>query len=123
MARVQHHLAGLQGPHGNEHLWTLIKFAAGGEPMADMFAFRIDRGVTDSTSSFGGPPEARQDAHELAAHLTEVDQDTARAVLVGMTLRTLAYGVRGPLSGRQGPGRRRKAHRAAGTWDPVVDEH
>lgn len=95
LARVRHLLAGLPGPYGNEHLWTLIGFASGENPFTNVFAFLNACDVIDPASSFGGAPQAPQDAEELAARMAEVNQDAAFAVLVGMTSRTLAYRVRG----------------------------
>ena len=95
LTRIERLLAGLPGPYGNGHLWAWTRFADGEDPFPFVFAFLSDGGVIDSASSFGGPARAPQDGEELAACLTEVDQDTAFAVLVGMVSRTLAYGVRG----------------------------
>lgn len=132
LARVQHLLAGLPGPYGNEHLWTLIGFADGEDPFTGVFAFLADCGVIDWASSFGGPPQAPQDAEELALWLAEVDQDAALAVLVGMTSRTLAYGVRGryPVDKAQdvfeklimllGHGTRWWTNTDLGSWNPVT---
>jgi hypothetical protein len=95
LARVRHLLAGLPGPYGNEHLWTLIELAGGEDPSTDVFPFLSGCRVIDPASSFGGAPQAPQNADEVAACLAEVEQDTALTVLVGMTSRTLAYSTRG----------------------------
>jgi hypothetical protein len=95
LARIQHLLAGLPGPYGNEPLWTLTGFAGAEDPFTGVFAFLAHCGVIDSASSSGGPLQAPQDVEELAVRLEEVDQEVAFAVLVGMTSRTLAYRVPG----------------------------
>lgn len=132
LARVQHLLAGLPGPYGNEHLWTLIGFTGGEDPFPGVFAFLAGCGVIDSASSFGGPPQAPQNAEELAVRLAEVDQDAVLAILVGMTSRTLAYGVRGryPADKAQdvfeklitllGHGTRWWTNTDLGSWNPVT---
>jgi hypothetical protein len=132
LARVQHLLAGLPGRYGNEHLWTLIEFAGAENPLTDVFAFLVDSGVIDVASPYGGPPQAPQDADELARCLTEVDQDAALAVLAGMTSRTLAFGVRGryPVDKAQvvfekliallGHGTRWWTNTDLGSWNPVT---
>lgn len=132
LARVQHLLAGLPGPYGNEHLWTLIELAGGDNPLTDVFAFLVGSGVIDSAGPFGDPPRAPQDVDELATCLMKVDQDTALAVLVGMTSRTLAYGVRGryPVDKAQdvfekliallGNGIRWWTNTNLGSWTPVT---
>jgi len=110
----------------------LIGFADGEDPFTGVFAFLADCGVIDWASSFGGPPQAPQDAEELALWLAEVDQDAALAVLVGMTSRTLAYGVRGryPVDKAQdvfeklimllGHGTRWWTNTDLGSWNPVT---
>ncbi|WP_328852214.1 hypothetical protein OG994_03995 [Micromonospora globbae] len=132
LARVQHLLAGLPGPYGNAHLWTLIGFAGGEDLFTGVFAFLADCGVIDSARSFGGPPQAPQDAEELAVCLAQVDQDGALAVLVGMVSRTLAYGVRGryPVDKAQdvfeklitllGYGTRWWTNTDLGSWNPAT---
>ncbi|MFI7517041.1 hypothetical protein ACIBVK_26465 [Micromonospora echinofusca] len=95
LARLQHLLAGLPGPYGNEHLWTFIRLAGSENPSTDVFAFLIDCGVIDSASSLGNPRQAPQSVDELTACLAEVNQDMALAVLLGVTTRTLAYRAQG----------------------------
>ncbi|MFY1593201.1 hypothetical protein [Micromonospora sp. WMMD737] len=97
-----------------------------------MFATMADWGVIDSASAFGGPPQAPQDADELAACLAEVDREAAVAMLVGMTSRTLAYGLRGryPVDKARdvfeklitllGQGTRWWTNTDRGSWSPVT---
>ncbi|MER5338582.1 hypothetical protein [Micromonospora sp. NPDC002717] len=110
----------------------MIGLAGGEDPFAGVFAFLADCGVIDSASSFGGSPQAPQNAEELAVCLAEVDQDAALAVLRGMTSRTLAYGVRGryPVDKAQdvfeklitllGHGTRWWTNTDLGWWRPVI---
>lgn len=132
LTRIERLLAGLPGSYGNGHLWAWIRFADGEDPFAYVFTFLSDCGVIDSASSFGGPGQACQDGEELAACLTEVDQDAVFAVLVGMVSRTLAYGVRGryPVDKAQdvfenlitllGHGTRWWTNTDLGSWNPVT---
>ncbi|MFG2059567.1 hypothetical protein ACGFI9_36700 [Micromonospora sp. NPDC048930] len=132
LARLQHLLAGLPGPYGNEHLWTFIRFAGSENPFTDVFAFPIDCGVIDSASLFGNPRQAPQSVDELAACLAEVNQDMALAVLVELTTRTLAYRAQGryPVDKAQdvfkklitllGHGTRWWTNTDLGSWKPVT---
>lgn len=132
LARIAHLLAGLPGSYGNGHVWTSTGFAGGEDPFAGVFAFLADCGVIDPAGSSGGPPQAPQDAEELAMCLGEVDQDAALAVLVGTTSRTLAYGMRGrypadraqdvfgQLTALLGPGSRWWTNTDLGSWTPVT---
>jgi hypothetical protein len=95
LARIQQLLAGLPGPYGNEHLWTLIAYSDHEDPFADVHTFIADCRVIDSVSSGGRPPQAPQNAKQLAAVMDEVDRDAAVSVLVAMTSRTLAYRAAG----------------------------
>nr|WP_200209600.1 hypothetical protein [Micromonospora veneta] len=98
LARVQHLLAGLPGPYGNEHLWTLVDVLDGVDVFDRAFAFLLECAVVDSVSGSGCPPQAPQDAAQLRYRLSELDQDAALAVLVETASRTLAYGMKGRYS-------------------------
>ena len=95
LARIQHLLAGLPGPYGNEHLWTHIAYSDHEDPFADVHAFITDCGVVDSGGAGGRPSLAAQNAMALAGVMDEVGQDTAVSALVAISSRTLAYGSRG----------------------------
>nr|WP_230417207.1 hypothetical protein [Micromonospora tarapacensis] len=87
-------MAGLSGPYGNGHLWTLIRSTDASDPFPDAFAFLTGAAVLDAGGPAGAPPQAPQDAAQLSARMSEASQDVASALLIGMTSRTLAYGTR-----------------------------
>nr|WP_239542203.1 hypothetical protein [Micromonospora terminaliae] len=91
-------MAGLAGPYGNEHLWTFVDVLDGVEMFDKVFAFLGECGVVDSVSRFGSPPQAPQNAAQLHGRLSELDQETALAVLVGISSVTLAYQTKGRYS-------------------------
>jgi hypothetical protein len=96
LSRIAQLLAGLPGPYGNEHLWTLVHALDDGDDPADqVFAFLRDRGVIDSANRFGDAAQAPQNTVQLRPLLRQVDQREAIEVLVGMTSTTLAYRVAG----------------------------
>lgn len=98
LARVQHLLAGLPGPYGNERLWTLVDVLDGVDVFDRTFAFLQECAVLDSVSRFGRPPQGPQDAAQLHDRLSELDQEVALAVLVETTSETLAYRMKGRYS-------------------------
>src|SRR5262245_39819882 len=53
LARIQHLLAGLPGPYGNEHLWAFIAYSDHDDPFADVYAFIAGSGVVDSVGAGG----------------------------------------------------------------------
>jgi hypothetical protein len=96
LSRIEGLLAGLPGPYGNEHLWTLVHALDHGDDPADqVFAFLQDCGVIDSANRFGDAAQAPQNAAQLRPLLRHVGQNEAIDVLVRMTSTTLAYRVAG----------------------------
>ncbi|MGS2619451.1 hypothetical protein ACVCAH_33810 [Micromonospora sp. LZ34] len=132
LARIRQLLAGLPGPYGNGHLWTLIRFADTEDPFPTAFAFLTDCDVIGSGSTYATASQAPQDAAELSARMDEVDQNAAVTVLVGMTARTLAYGTPGRYPSKQaqdlfrtlitlqGHGTRWWTNTDLGAWNPVT---
>ncbi|WP_433313308.1 hypothetical protein [Micromonospora chersina] len=98
LARVQHLLAGLPGPYGNEQLWTLVNVLDGAGVFDRVFAFLQECAVVDSVSRSGHPPQAPQDAAQLQDRLSELDQEAALSVLVETSSETLAYRTKGRYS-------------------------
>ncbi|MFF4894010.1 hypothetical protein [Micromonospora chersina] len=98
LTRVQHLVAGLAGPYGNERLWTMVDVLDGVDVFDRVFAFLQECAVIDAVSRSGHSAQAPQDAPQLHDRLSELDQAAALSVLVEISSETLAYRVRGRYS-------------------------